>query len=67
MADDPISAAEAIAIDRISRAIEKGTGHDMTSSARIARAAIGYLHNAGVEIVFVGPARAPHLQIEKPQ
>jgi len=45
--------AEEIAADRIARAVEKGTGHSMESAARIARAAIGYMRDAGVELRLV--------------
>jgi hypothetical protein len=48
-----LTEAEEIAADRIARAIEKGTGYNMESAARMARAAIGYIQNVGLEIRFV--------------
>lgn len=45
-----LTEAEKIAADRIARAIEKGTGYSMDSSARMAQAAIGYIQGAGFEI-----------------
>jgi hypothetical protein len=51
--DVTMTEAEEIAADRIARAVEKGTGHSMESAARIARAAIGYMRDAGVELRLV--------------
>jgi hypothetical protein len=48
-----VTEAEKIAADRIARAIEKGTGYNTDSSARMAEACIGYIQGAGLEIRFV--------------
>lgn len=52
LARSAVTQAEEVAADRIARAIEKGAGLNMETAARIARAAVGYMRDAGVEIGF---------------